>query len=342
MSEFTTSDAFANATGARPTDRIEYTVAEHNGTPVLALRADGTLVENHRTFPNGESWQKGLNPNFAQAFTTYDRDADTHLDYAMARHYASTEGRFMTPDPGHVGANIYDPQSFNAYAYAGGDPINNIDPEGLDYFDVKGDRIGPSGNESNYIVTAQAEVDLIKKSGKKVIDLADVSSAILLPNAVVMAAMADAVNRSNSPSGLDKKGGFHEEGGQYGLDGTYGQIAVAAKAGEYSSPLTGGLDIDVREPSNAADKGRLIVVQGAFHVHPKGEVTIPMAGRSIRWNFDQPPSKTDQNNLSKVPNQLRFVLGARTKLAYIYDASGVLTPTGIPLGTFLQIGRPRR
>jgi RHS repeat-associated protein len=131
MSEFTTSDAFANATGARPTDRIEYTVAEHNGTPVLALRADGTLVENHRTFPNGESWQKGPNPNFAQAFTTYDRDADTHLDYAMARHYASTEGRFMTPDPGHVGANIYEPQSLNAYAYVSNDPINAIDPDGL-------------------------------------------------------------------------------------------------------------------------------------------------------------------------------------------------------------------
>jgi hypothetical protein len=37
----------------------------------------------------------------------------------------------MTPDPGHIGANIGDPQSWNGYVYAGNDPINGVDPLGL-------------------------------------------------------------------------------------------------------------------------------------------------------------------------------------------------------------------
>jgi hypothetical protein len=49
----------------------------------------------------------------------------------MARYYASRSGRFITPDPGHVGANVNDPQTWNAYVYVGNDPINWVDPDGL-------------------------------------------------------------------------------------------------------------------------------------------------------------------------------------------------------------------
>jgi RHS repeat-associated protein len=65
--------------------------------------------------------------------TTYqhDNDAGSDLDYAMARYYASRSGRFMTPDPGHVGADPTDPQSWNAYVYGLNDPIGNTDPNGL-------------------------------------------------------------------------------------------------------------------------------------------------------------------------------------------------------------------
>jgi hypothetical protein len=116
MSEFSTSNTIADATQAQSTDRIEYAVAEHNGTPVVAMRADGTPLENNRTFPNGEPFDPTVSAEFGESFTSYHRDDDTHFDYAMARMYASNEGRFMTPDPGHVGANICDPQSWNAYA----------------------------------------------------------------------------------------------------------------------------------------------------------------------------------------------------------------------------------
>ena len=66
-------------------------------------------------------------------FTTYSRDAgtgETGLDYAMFRHYNSGQGRFMSVDL--LGGHMTAPQTLNKFAYAYGDPINIIDPLGLD------------------------------------------------------------------------------------------------------------------------------------------------------------------------------------------------------------------
>ena len=64
-------------------------------------------------------------------FTGKERDAETGLDYFDARYYASRTGRFTTADPGHVGRNIFDPQSWNGYAYALNNPQRFVDPTGL-------------------------------------------------------------------------------------------------------------------------------------------------------------------------------------------------------------------
>ncbi|HEX5430414.1 MAG TPA: RHS repeat-associated core domain-containing protein [Bryobacteraceae bacterium] len=52
------------------------------------------------------------------------------LDYADQRYYAPGSGRFMTPD--RTMGNPADPSSWNLYAYTRGDPINRVDPSGLD------------------------------------------------------------------------------------------------------------------------------------------------------------------------------------------------------------------
>ena len=46
---------------------------------------------------------------FAQLY----RDADTGLDYAMARYHSSTIARFLTPDPYGGSMQPANPQSFN-------------------------------------------------------------------------------------------------------------------------------------------------------------------------------------------------------------------------------------
>ena len=66
-------------------------------------------------------------------FATYTRDSYTGLDYADQRFYASTYGRFSTPDPYKASGGPNDPGSWNRYSYVDGDPVNRLDPRGLLY-----------------------------------------------------------------------------------------------------------------------------------------------------------------------------------------------------------------
>jgi RHS repeat-associated protein len=71
----------------------------------------------------------------ALSVATYYRDSTTGLDYAQNRYYASTLGRFISPDPYKSGVGSGDPahpQTWNRYAYVVGDPINGYDPTGKD------------------------------------------------------------------------------------------------------------------------------------------------------------------------------------------------------------------
>ena len=62
-------------------------------------------------------------------FTNYERDGEAGLDYAINRHHQSGNGRFMQTDP--LGGHAGNPQSLSRYTYTLGDPINFIDPLGL-------------------------------------------------------------------------------------------------------------------------------------------------------------------------------------------------------------------
>lgn len=73
--------------------------------------------------------------NDTEKFTGYFRDASTGLDYADQCYEQPGMGRFMTPDPYGGSAKAGDPGSWNKYAYVGGDPVNRVDPNGLDNCD---------------------------------------------------------------------------------------------------------------------------------------------------------------------------------------------------------------
>jgi RHS repeat-associated protein len=75
-----------------------------------------------------------------QKFTGYERDNEINLDFAEARYYNPMHGRFTTVDPENAGAMEDDPQSWNAYAYGGNNPILFVDPDGREYLLCDKDR----------------------------------------------------------------------------------------------------------------------------------------------------------------------------------------------------------
>jgi len=65
-------------------------------------------------------------------YTGKERDTESGLDLMGARYYASTMGRFMSPDPsGLLYADPTNPQSLNLYSYVMNNPLKFIDPSGM-------------------------------------------------------------------------------------------------------------------------------------------------------------------------------------------------------------------
>jgi RHS repeat-associated protein len=93
----------------------------------LTTDANGNILSQDGHFPFGEQWyQSGANNKFV--FTSYNRDSESGLDYALARYYDSRTGTFCSADP--LAGSPGDPQSWNRYPYGRNDPIDKSDPNG--------------------------------------------------------------------------------------------------------------------------------------------------------------------------------------------------------------------
>lgn len=69
-------------------------------------------------------------PTHPRRYTTYERDTNGS-DEAMHRRYNRWHLRFDQPDPYDGSYDLFNPQSFNRYAYVNNDPANLVDPTGL-------------------------------------------------------------------------------------------------------------------------------------------------------------------------------------------------------------------
>jgi RHS repeat-associated protein len=97
-----------------------------------------TVQARYDHLPFGSNWSTTGTARNSLKFVGKERDTETAggsawpaLDYSIARYYQSQIGRFTTVDPGHVGAVLSDPQSWNGYAYAYNNPLRFADPTGL-------------------------------------------------------------------------------------------------------------------------------------------------------------------------------------------------------------------
>jgi RHS repeat-associated protein len=94
--------------------------------------ASGNVVSTIELDPWGGNTSRnnndGLQPH---KFNNYERDQNAS-DEAMFRRYNRWWSRFDQPDPYGGSYDMTNPQSFNRYAYVNNDPVNFVDPLGLD------------------------------------------------------------------------------------------------------------------------------------------------------------------------------------------------------------------
>ena len=118
-------------------------LVQENGNWVAGDRLGTNRAGGARFLPYGEETSSTANDR--TKFGTYNRDSLTGLDYADQRYYASTYGRFNSPDPyGLRATQPKMPGSWDRYGYTHGDPVNFNDPHGTQDCDASGDGSGPA------------------------------------------------------------------------------------------------------------------------------------------------------------------------------------------------------
>lgn len=123
---------------------LQWLVADQLGTPRMIADRTGSLagIRRHDYLPFGEELFAGTggrttaqgysqSDGVRQGFTGYEKDAETGLDYAQTRYYASKLGRFTSPDEPFADQEEEDPQSWNLYSYVRNNPLMYIDPFGM-------------------------------------------------------------------------------------------------------------------------------------------------------------------------------------------------------------------
>jgi len=106
-------------------DTLTYVIPDHLSARVIT-NENATTTSQISHYPFGEA--PGV--TYKWNFTSYEKDAESGNHYAMARYHANRLGRFLSPDP--LAGRRGDPQSLNRYSYVRNDPVNFVDPSGLD------------------------------------------------------------------------------------------------------------------------------------------------------------------------------------------------------------------
>jgi len=113
-----------------------YSLTDWVGTRRVQANAEGTAEGNFQTMPFGDDLTTTGTPGATEhEFTGNERDQESGNDYFPARYYASSAGRFLSPDwsadPEPVPyASLSNPQSLNLFSYVANNPLSVIDESG--------------------------------------------------------------------------------------------------------------------------------------------------------------------------------------------------------------------
>jgi len=133
---------------------VRYYWGDHLGTTRIVTDAAGNVCYDADFYPfQGERapYVSNCTPAYKFAGMKFDQESGNY--YTLNRSYPPNLGRWMSPDP--LGGDISNPQSLNRYAYVLNNPVNFIDPLGLQCSNVfngswEGSGYPPCGDASTH------------------------------------------------------------------------------------------------------------------------------------------------------------------------------------------------
>jgi len=108
---------------------LYYVICDHLGTPQQIVNTSGEVVWKASYLPFGQTQILVETITCNIRFKGQYFDEETGLHYNINRYYNTLTGRYLTPDPIGLEGGI------NLYPYVQSNPINQIDPLGLDMMD---------------------------------------------------------------------------------------------------------------------------------------------------------------------------------------------------------------
>src|SRR6201998_1081025 len=115
-----------------------YNHANWLGTETARTDINGNICETLSGLPFGDAQAtSGACSSTPDFYTGKERDSESGNDYFGARYYASSMGRFMSPDYNEGEdtdpvpyADFENPQTLNLYSYVGNNPLRSVDADG--------------------------------------------------------------------------------------------------------------------------------------------------------------------------------------------------------------------
>jgi RHS repeat-associated protein len=187
-------------------------------------------------------------------FATYTRDSYTGFDYADQRFYASTYGRFNTPDRSWKSVDGSNPESWNRYSYVNGDPVNGNDATGLCTVMISGITMGPGTNAAwtSEAQTLGADTAYPYQGQGKVASILSVIQQGFGPNAATTAALNAITYALGTNAGMIDIVAY--SGGAGAFTAAYNELSASAQARigivQYLSPGANGELANIRGTTN--------------------------------------------------------------------------------------------
>ncbi len=141
------------------TNGLHFYLNDPLGTRRVQTDYSGVVEQTCQSLPYGDGETCSPTPT-EHLFTGKERDSESGNDHFGARYYASTMGRFLSPDwsakiePVPY-AKLSDPQSLNLYAYVRNNPLSLTDADGHGWWSDYWQKVGNNLKYGEFVTNAQ-------------------------------------------------------------------------------------------------------------------------------------------------------------------------------------------